>query len=94
MQTDMSDPFVVLTTVGSQEEARRLARALVEERLVACCNLVGAVQSIYRWQGKLCEDDEVLILAKTTRQRLESVRSGYRILAADRSCLTRFPLPP
>jgi len=57
---------VVLITAPNQEVARSIARALVEERLAACVNLVPGLTSIYRWQGEVVEDQEVLLLVKTT----------------------------
>jgi len=57
---------VVLITAPNQEVARSLARALVEERLAACVNLVPGLTSVYRWQGEVVEDQEVLLLVKTT----------------------------
>lgn len=73
---DAHDPeqvLVVLTTVASEDDAARLARALVERRLVACVNVVPGVRSIYRWQGAIQDDRELLLLAKTTRARLDEV---------------------
>jgi periplasmic divalent cation tolerance protein len=58
---------VVLSTAGSQEEAERIATALVEERLAACVNLVAPITSIYRWQGKVERAAEVLLIIKTRR---------------------------
>ncbi len=49
----MTDAKIVLTTTGSQEEARKIARTLVERRLAACVNIMPQVESIYRWQGKV-----------------------------------------
>ncbi|MBI4863170.1 MAG: divalent-cation tolerance protein CutA [Candidatus Riflebacteria bacterium] len=62
--------LVVLSTVGSADEAQRLATALVEERLVACGNAVGPITSTYRWKGKLCCEPEFLLILKTRRDRL------------------------
>lgn len=56
----------VYATFASDEEARRVARALVEERLAACANILGPCHSIYRWQGKVEEADEVAALFKTS----------------------------
>ena len=56
----------VYATFASDEEARRIARAVVEERLAACANILGACQSIYRWQGKVEEAAEVAALFKVT----------------------------
>uniref|UniRef100_A0A7C6E343 Divalent-cation tolerance protein CutA n=1 Tax=Thermus tengchongensis TaxID=1214928 RepID=A0A7C6E343_9DEIN len=57
---------VVLITAPSEEVGRTLARALVEERLAACVNLVPGLTSVYRWQGEVVEDREVLLIVKTT----------------------------
>jgi periplasmic divalent cation tolerance protein len=56
---------VVLVSVPDAEAGRRLARTLLEERLVACANLVPGVTSLYRWEGEVQEDDEVLLVMKT-----------------------------
>lgn len=58
------DVFVVMTSVGSEEEAERIAGALVEERLAACCQTF-PISSTYRWKGEICRDTEFLLLAKT-----------------------------
>ena len=57
--------IVVLITAPNEEEGLRIARSLVETRLAACVNLVGGVRSIYSWQGKIEDDREVLMIAKT-----------------------------
>jgi len=57
---------LVYITAGSEEEARRIARGLVERRLAACANVIPRVRSFYWWEGKLCEEDEAVIVAKTT----------------------------
>jgi uncharacterized protein involved in tolerance to divalent cations len=49
----MSDPVVVLVTCGSEEEALKIANALVEDHLAACVNLVAPIRSVYRWEGKI-----------------------------------------
>jgi periplasmic divalent cation tolerance protein len=63
------DALVVLVTVPSSEVGERLARGLLERRLVACVNLLPGVVSLYRWQGAVQRDGEVLALCKTTRAR-------------------------
>ena len=55
----------VYAVFANEEEARRIARAVVEERLAACANLLGPCQSIYRWQGKIEEAGEVAAIFKT-----------------------------
>jgi periplasmic divalent cation tolerance protein len=74
-----TDALVVLVTAPSAEKAAELARALVEERLAACGNVVPGLRSIYRWQGAVQEDAEALLLLKTTRARLDALRA--RVLA-------------
>lgn len=58
---------VLLTTVGREEDARRLARLLVEERLAACASILPPVLSIYRWRGSVSEEPEHVLLIKTAR---------------------------
>jgi periplasmic divalent cation tolerance protein len=67
----MSEPLVVLITAGSQEEAERIAQALVTEMLAACVNVVPGVTSIYRWDGQVQRDQEWLLLAKSRRDVLD-----------------------
>jgi periplasmic divalent cation tolerance protein len=75
----MEDALVVLVTAPSPEKAAELARALVEERLAACGNVVPAIRSIYRWEGKIHDDAEALLVLKTTRGRFEALRE--RVIA-------------
>lgn len=67
-------PVIVLTTVGADFDARPLARELVEARLAACVNIVPGVESVYRWEGKVAEDGEKLLLIKTTEERLDELQ--------------------
>lgn len=71
----MTDTQLVLTMLPNAEGAVELARTLVEERLVACANLIPAVRSIYRWQDKLQDENEVLLLLKTRSEHLERVKA-------------------
>ena len=57
--------LVVLTTLGAEEDARRLVTALVRERVVACGTILSGARSIYRWEGELSEETEVVVLLKT-----------------------------
>ena len=70
----MSGRVVALSTVGSAEDAERLARALVERRLAACVSVVPGVVSHYRWQGELQRDEERLLVIKTRSERLDALR--------------------
>ena len=62
----MTSTHIALSTAPNEEVARTLVRTLVEERIVACGNIVPGVNSIYRWQGAVSEEPEVLIVFKTS----------------------------
>ena len=70
-----SSARIVMTTVASPEEAARLGRTLVEERLAACASLLPALESIYRWQGKIESSAETLLLLKTAIDRLPALEA-------------------
>jgi periplasmic divalent cation tolerance protein len=76
----MTDKVVVLTTAGSQEEANKIATALVERKLAACVNIVPRIQSVYRWQGKVQSAEEFLLIIKSAKPREEAIRSAIREL--------------
>lgn len=76
----MTDIRLVLTTASSHEEARKIARALVDRRLAACVNIIAKVESIYRWQGKVEEAQEYLLLVKTRQGVFERLRDAIREL--------------
>jgi periplasmic divalent cation tolerance protein len=67
------DVVVVMTTLPSADKAAEIARAVVEEQLAACVNIVPAVRSIYRWQGATQDDVEALAIIKTTRDRYDAL---------------------
>ena len=67
----MTHAIVVLSTCSSEEEASKIAKALVEEQLAACVNILSPVRSIYRWEGKICDEKEWLLIIKTGRERFE-----------------------
>ena len=66
--------LVVITSLPSLEQAQTIARQLVENRLAACVQIQQGVNSIYRWDGKICEENEVLLSAKTSRALWEEIR--------------------
>jgi periplasmic divalent cation tolerance protein len=70
----MTDKRIVLTTAGSEEEARKIARHLIENRLAACVNIVPQITSVYRWEAKLEEAREWLLVVKTTAAAFGQVR--------------------
>ncbi len=74
------EAMLVIVTCGSEEEAARIARALVDERLAACVNLLSPVRSIYRWEEKILDEKEWLLLIKTQKSRLRDLESSVRSL--------------
>lgn len=69
----MTEKIVVLSTCGSEEEAVRIARRLVEGRVAACVNLIPRIRSIYRWQDKVEDATEWMLLIKTSRDRYDAL---------------------
>jgi periplasmic divalent cation tolerance protein len=76
----MTNKIVVLSTCGSEAEAEKLARAVVEARLAACVNVVPGIRSFYRWQGALESSDEVLLVIKSTTERFPALRETLQSL--------------
>src|SRR6476469_7084547 len=76
----MTDARIILGTAGSQEEADKIAHALVERRLAACVNIVPQIGSVYRWQGKVETAQEWLLLIKTKAELYERVRDALKEL--------------
>lgn len=78
-----AEPYrVVLVTAGSLREARRLAQGMLRRRLAACVNILPSIESLYRWEGKLCSGREALLVIKTRASRLPPL---YRFLSAEHS---------
>lgn len=74
----MPEPIVVLVTCGSEEEALKIANALVEGHLAACVNLVSPIRSIYRWEGKIWDEKEWLLIIKTQKERFEELEKKVK----------------
>lgn len=72
--------IVVITTAGSEDEANRLAGELVSRRLAACVNLVPIRKTFYRWQGKVCEDSELLLVIKSLESEYPAIEETIREL--------------
>jgi periplasmic divalent cation tolerance protein len=72
--------IVVVTTVGTEEQAYEIAREIVARRQAACVNIVPGIRSIYRWKGKICKDGELLLIIKTLEGEFEAVSSTIREL--------------
>jgi periplasmic divalent cation tolerance protein len=71
----MTEAMLVFTTLPNADKAADIGRALVEERLAACANLIPAIRSIYRWEGKLQDENEVLVLLKTRADNIERLKA-------------------
>jgi periplasmic divalent cation tolerance protein len=76
----MTDCVVVLVTVGSREEAERIAEALVTERLAACVNVVGPITSIYHWEGRVERGQELLLIIKTRAALCDQLEARVKSL--------------
>lgn len=75
----MSEVWIVLTTFGDEESAKRVAAVLLEERLAACVNLLPGATSMYHWKGEICEEREVVAVIKTTKEAFPELE---KVLAA------------
>jgi len=71
----MTDKIVVLSTCGSAEEAAKIARALVEKKLAACVNVMPAIRSFYRWKGEIEDEQELLLVIKSSRLLFDQLRA-------------------
>jgi periplasmic divalent cation tolerance protein len=76
----MPDYTVIFVTTSSPDESEKIGRALVEEKLVACANIVPSIRSIYHWQGKICDDKETLIILKTKKELFEQIEQRVKEL--------------
>ena len=69
--------LVILTTVANADEGTRLVRALLERRLIACGTILPGARSMYRWEGKIADEQEVVVLLKTTAARIEAIEVAF-----------------
>jgi periplasmic divalent cation tolerance protein len=76
----MTDYVVILVTAGSESEAETIARTLVEERLAACVNVISPIRSLYRWEGKVTDDREWLLLIKTRAEYFSTAEARVKAL--------------
>ena len=72
--------IVVVTTVGTEEQAYLIAREIVARRQAACVNIIPGIRSMYRWKGKICKDGELLLVVKTLAGEFEGVAATIREL--------------
>ena len=76
----MTDKLLVLTTAGSEAEARKIAHAVVERKLAACVNIFPRIHSVYRWKEKVENAEELLLIIKTTKNCEERVKMAVKEL--------------
>jgi periplasmic divalent cation tolerance protein len=83
----------IYMTAGSKEEARKIAKELVVARLAACVNILDQMNSFYMWQGELQDDTEVVLIAKTTEDRLPALIEKVKSLHSyDCPCIVSLPV--
>ncbi|MDP6688908.1 MAG: divalent-cation tolerance protein CutA [Alphaproteobacteria bacterium] len=89
----MDDLVLLYVTCADQDEAKTIARALVDERLVACANILGPMTSVYRWEGAVAEDEEVAMILKTRGEMTEPVTARIKALHSyDLPCVIGLPI--
>ena len=87
------DTYFVYVTAKDAAEAGRIAETVVEERLAACANVLGAIGSVYRWKGKVCEDNEVALVLKTSNERKSELIDRIKQLHSyDTPCIACLPI--
>lgn len=87
------DVCLVYMTAGSEDEARRIGRELVSLRLAACVNILSGMNSIYRWEGKLQEEKETVLIAKTCAERVSQLTQRVKeIHSYDCPCVVSLPV--
>ena len=83
----------IYMTVGSKEEARKIGKELVTTRLAACVNILDNMNSFYRWEGKIQDDTEVVMIAKTTEERVPDLIKKVKSLHSyDCPCIVSLPV--
>ena len=86
---------LVYMTAGSMDEASRIGKALVEEKLAACVNLISGMKSIYRWKDKIEEDTEVVLIAKTKKSLVGEMTSRVKKMHSyECPCIISFSIQP
>ncbi|MBM3540167.1 MAG: divalent-cation tolerance protein CutA [Alphaproteobacteria bacterium] len=84
---------LVYMTAASRDEAKKIGRTLVEERLAACANVIDGMESVYWWQGKLTEDRETVLIAKTRAEMVPALTERVKALHSYTvPCVVALPL--
>jgi periplasmic divalent cation tolerance protein len=74
----LEDITLIMTSVGTEQQAVEISEELIARRLATCVNIVPCLRSIYRWKGKMCEDTEYLLFIKTPKRMFEPVSQAIR----------------
>ncbi len=84
---------LVYITAGTAEEARRIGAALVEERLAACANVIDGMRAIYRWEGRVQNDEEAVLIVKTRADLLDALTERVKALHSyEIPCVVGIPI--
>lgn len=87
------DAFFIYVTVKDRAEAKRIAQTAVEERLAACANILGPIESLYRWEGEICESEEVALVLKTSADRQAELTQHIKQLHSyECPCIASLPI--
>lgn len=93
MEIQPDDILMVVVTTSNMEEARRISEGVVASRLAACATTIPAVQSIYRWQGKIANEQESMLVLKTTKARLSALEQAiHRMHSYEVPEILAFPI--
>jgi len=93
MEIEMADPVILYITVPTKEEGIAIGRALVEENLAACANVIDGLTSIFRWEGAVQEEGEALLIAKTDRALVDSASDLVKMEHSyDCPCIVALPI--
>lgn len=88
-----ADSYSLYIPCPSQAEAQKLAHALLEQRLIACANIISSISSLYHWQGEIAEEEETLLIAKTNaKKRDQAIETASTLHPYDCPCVVATPL--
>ncbi len=89
----MEEPVLLYLTCANKDEAKTIARTLIDERLIACANILGKMTSVYRWEGTVVEDEEIAVLLKTRRDMAARATERVKELHSyDLPCVVGLPI--
>ena len=89
----MEEPVLLYLTCANRDEAKTIARTLIDERLIACANILGKMTSVYRWEGTVVEDEEIAVLLKTRRDMAARATERVKELHSyDLPCVVGLPI--